>query len=259
MRRYRGTYTSNRDGKEYHPTVKANMTKLAALGLSITLIAGGSVYAIASGIEHVANNKQARIEAEAKSAKEDQLARIRRIIESHPEVLNDVTYEDYEVKMGDSLGSIAEDCHSTIARLCKLNHINRSDMLYYGTTIKVERFTPKNEIDQEVSITESWFQNYLFGGWKENEEGTKDVYDFLYGPNGIKKKFDSLYEQFHEKTRIDEEKDEYLSSLNSLAAEARMRLDPLGTRWSFSTGEYEDIFKSGGDIDSLEVDHSIYG
>ncbi|MBR0077849.1 MAG: LysM peptidoglycan-binding domain-containing protein [Bacteroidales bacterium] len=49
---------------------------------------------------------------------------------------SDVTY--HRVKKGETLSSIARKYHTTVAKLCKLNHIKETSILQIGQKLKVK-------------------------------------------------------------------------------------------------------------------------
>lgn len=245
LRRYNASYTSPRTNKKESAKLAANTTviKKFVFRMTVFTLAGtiGTISALSLGAgiaENQAEAEKKRILAEKEhehTPSEDELQYLQNYIEANPTLLKDATEENYTVKMGDSLSSVAEACGNTVQRIAILNGLSSNDMLYYGTEIKVERLEDKSDLDKEITCLEKWFDAYLMGHLYNNLDQNsrlKVVFDLsLYGTtsshtvtnDGKFVQYNALKEIFYngnggpKPVRTDEEKEEYISQLRQIA------------------------------------------
>jgi len=67
----------------------------------------------------------------------------------------------YTVKSGDSLYTIAKKHHTTVDRLCKINHIQKSKILKSGHTIKIPSSVKRGKTDRHIAKKQHRQKKYI--------------------------------------------------------------------------------------------------
>ena len=231
--------------------------RIVSFALAITLASGVGIGA--AKIQDKAREKDQEIVNEYES--EDKRL-INSIIGKYPNILVNKEIIDHVVGADDTLLRIAERYGTTVERIKEINNRN-TDTIYYKETLKVEHVTPKEELDKNIALLETYINSYIFkseyakiarGEVESDNNKQSTFFESLYGkstrtdidPNSIFGMTANAYTIFNESDKGVEAKTAYVNALNSIYGEIENRVNLNGyAKYVLSLDEYENLVTSG--------------
>lgn len=271
---YSGEYTS-RDNKKHKVTVRV-FKRLLPFALAIALVRGA--YSFTVNIKsNIDENKN--IDADDEVLDETK-ALIEKIIAENPNLLKEIEQSTYVIKAGDTLSGIAEECGNTLNRICSLNKIEKTKIIYPGEEIKIETIKEKTGDDREIACLESYLHDYVLNSplaviarnpSSELDNASRLYRSMIYGepkneadvdPDSIFGMFVSSYLKFHENPeQTPEAKRQYVNVLMNLADEVVEKLNFGGAANNIVPYSTYSIYMQNGTTKYEEIKdeyHSIY-
>lgn len=255
-RQYNGVYTA-KDGKKHKIKVSVNSKRLAAFGLSLSLVIAAGFKLIDATSENMPS-----LEVESTTSFEEESKKlIEKIIAEKKDILKEIVIETYAVKDGDTLSEIGKKFGCDVKRLGDLNGLGEGDKPAPGTPLNVETKKDKTGLDRTLAALESYFYDYVFNSpvaqIAKSPESEGSLYRLiLFGepkspanldPNSIYGSYIGSYLSFHGlENQTEEAKRAYVDSLLMLARDTSRSLNIGGSSTVIIPFErYSDYLRSG--------------